>query len=148
MLTRCPNADVVGPAELLHYQLAFAGWSSIWRGGVATVRPHSRDRVRGLIWSVPPSDLARLDGFEGAPWTYCRERVRVRRWSGRMQNVQAYVQDPTFPTMPPSRQYAGRIAGAYRTLGFDTAPLTTAIRKAVADARACGLESWEGTPTG
>ena len=48
MARRCPAAQVVGPATLENYELAFRG------SGFATIVPKKGSDVHGLLWSITP----------------------------------------------------------------------------------------------
>jgi len=67
MRRRCPGARAVGPAWLPGHQLAFAGYSASWGGGVGTVIPSPGEVVPGLLYEVGAEDLRTLDAFEGHP---------------------------------------------------------------------------------
>lgn len=48
------------------WRLAFSRYSREWRGGVLDLIPGEEDDwVEGVIYTVDPSDLATLDGYEG-----------------------------------------------------------------------------------
>ena len=77
MRRRCPRAVLIGPAILRGRRLVFAGYSTKWRGAVATILPARGGRVPGLLYRISSADLARLDRFEGAPDIYARRERRV-----------------------------------------------------------------------
>lgn len=49
MARRCPGAEVIGPATLNGYRLAFRAQS-----GVATIIPAPTKQVKGLLWRLTP----------------------------------------------------------------------------------------------
>ena len=85
MARRCPAAQVVGPATLENYELAFRG------SGVATIVPKKGGVVHGLLWSITPLCEQALDRYEGYPRHYTKELVAVRGADGREASVMAYV---------------------------------------------------------
>ncbi len=59
-------------------RLEYEGQSQRWGGGVATVTRHPGERVPGYLYFVTPSDLSRLDRYEGTPRIYQRKVVHVK----------------------------------------------------------------------
>ena len=80
----------------------------------------------GQTERIPPSDLARLDAFEGVPWAYRRRRVSLHDATGPRRRAQAYVMPLGRARRSPGSKYLLTILGAYDALGFDTAPLLRA----------------------
>ena len=62
---RCPDAEVVGPARLPGYRLAFTRYSEGWRCGVADAVPCKGADVWGVLYLISDKDLIRLDDREG-----------------------------------------------------------------------------------
>lgn len=77
MARRCPAAQVVGPATLENYELAFRG------SGFATIMPKEGSVVHGLLWSITPLCEQALDRYEGYPRHYTKELATVRGADGR-----------------------------------------------------------------
>lgn len=127
MARRCPSAMPMTGAVLPNHQLAFAGHSAVWGGGVATVRPKPGAHVNGMLYLLADTDLARLDQFEGAPYTYERRSKIVVDEAGKRRRVHVYTiaEDLDEPALP-SRKYLDVIERAYERLGFDRAPLVEA----------------------
>lgn len=159
MAHRCPSSDLVAPAELRGQRLLFAGYSRSWGSTVATVEAASRnDVVRGLVWEVSSADLAKLDGYEGAPWTYARDVFPVFVPSGKAVKAHVYRQVTPFAYGAPTNGYLRQIARAYLAMGWALAPLDDAIRqsaarqmhadKQAAATRASMLASWADTWAG
>ena len=69
MARRCPAAQVVGPATLENYELAFRG------SGFATIMPKEGSVVHGLLWSITPLCEQALDRYEGYPRHYTPQAV-------------------------------------------------------------------------
>ena len=59
MAARCPRASAIGPARLMRHRLALT------REGWLTAIQDRRERVHGILWELTPSDVARLDRYEG-----------------------------------------------------------------------------------
>jgi len=76
MTRRCPEAGNPRPATLSDHD-----WL-INERGVATVEQFAGTRVHGVVWQVSDRDLAILDGAEGVPARYRRDRVTVHTHDG------------------------------------------------------------------
>jgi hypothetical protein len=93
---------------------------------VATLVPSRNEAVQGLLYELPRAELSSLDQYEGHPFNYERKLVFVQApTSGRPVRAHTYVL-PVAEESPPSLAYFSVIWLAYRTLGFDRAPLLTA----------------------
>ena len=75
MAHRCPTAKPIGTTVLKDYQLLFRGEHG---GSVATVEPFKGKNVPCLLWEITPADEAALDRYEGFPFLYRKEKVKVR----------------------------------------------------------------------
>jgi len=117
MFLRCPGARAVCVAKLREHRLTFAGRSTRWGGGVATIKPARRSSVVGVVWSVSRSNLDRLDGFEGYPFVYDRVPVRVDRGQDGELWCYAYVKNAAEVVTTPSREYLRTILDGYETAG-------------------------------
>ena len=62
MQFRCPDAKIVGTAEIPNYQLLFKGSKT---GSYLTIEPKEGSRVPVVAWSVTAEDEAALDRYEG-----------------------------------------------------------------------------------
>jgi gamma-glutamylcyclotransferase (GGCT)/AIG2-like uncharacterized protein YtfP len=125
MAERCPGAKAVGPGTLDDHELAFAGESRRWRGGVATVVRRRGGRVPGMVYALGADDLARLDRLEGAAY-----RRVPRALVGPVPSAMLYRMPGEPVRRAPSAEYLAVIDAAYARLGFDRAALARA-----ADAR-------------
>lgn len=76
MARRCPDATDPRPAMLADHD-----WL-INERGVATVQPFDGSQVHGVVWQVSDHDLATLDGAEGVPVRYRRDRLVVHTDAG------------------------------------------------------------------
>ncbi len=127
MLERCPSAVLLGAASLCGYRLAFAGYTWAWSGAVATVVPARGERVPGLLYGMSPSDLARLDSFEGAPLVYARRQRRVLDSARAVRRAQVYELAVARPPGAPSLEYFLTILRAYRQHGLARGALFSAL---------------------
>ena len=126
MELRCPDACVVGPVALEHYELLFR------RGGFATIAPKEGGKVHGLLWSLTPECERSLDRYEGYPRFYDKKMVTVRDGLGRSLSVMAYIMDERFqvPELPTKTYYNGILEG-YRQCGLPVVALKKAWDHAV-----------------
>jgi gamma-glutamylcyclotransferase (GGCT)/AIG2-like uncharacterized protein YtfP len=128
MRARCPSAARVTRAVLPNHALVFAGYSARWGGAVASLARKRGARVHGLVYRVTRFDLLRLDGFEGYPFAYLRERKAVVTPRGKRLRVHTYFQpESAVRLVGPSLRYFERIWKAYGRLDFDRAPLMRAV---------------------
>ncbi len=126
MLARCPGARPAGRGALRGYRLAFAGYSELWGGAVATLAPDPKGRVRGVLYELTPADLDALDRWEGHPHYYRRVRATVTDGRRCEQRVHLYVMTPERALGEPAMHYLVALLRAYVSLGFDTAALLRA----------------------
>lgn len=125
MAMRCPTAKVVGATELKNYRLLFRGSRA---AAVATVEPMKGRSVPALIWKIAPADEAALDRYEGFPYFYRKETVRVKL-DGKTVSVMVYVMNEGYPFGKPSCYYYSVILEGYGSAGFDAEVLRDAVRE-------------------
>jgi gamma-glutamylcyclotransferase (GGCT)/AIG2-like uncharacterized protein YtfP len=128
MRARCPDARLAGRAALRGYRLAFAGYSTLWGGAVATLAPDPKGRVRGVLYELTSADLEALDRWEGHPHYYRRVRATVSDGSRRERKVQLYVMTPEHALGKPAMEYLVALLRAYVSLGFDVKQLMRAAK--------------------
>lgn len=134
MARRCPSARPMGAATLADVCLAFAGQSSIWGGGVATLLPAPGERVHGLLWTMSDEDWVSLDIAEGVPKSYQRIEREARTVDGATLRVNAYTKhDPRLA--PPSLAYREVIARGYARMGFPAEALQAAVDRSAGPIR-------------
>lgn len=127
LFARCPGARLIGPGILRDHRIAFGGWSTKWRGAVATIEQKAGHRTPGLLYELTDEDIERLDGFEGVPTVYERITVLVHRGGpGRPRRAHTY-RLLTRMRGRPSAEYLDRIWSAYREWGFDASGLADAL---------------------
>ena len=104
MALRCPDAVDPRPAVLSDHD-----WL-INQRGVATVEPLAGTQVHGVLWEVSDDDLATLDGAEGVPVRYRRDRLIVQT-DGGPSPAWVYIDHRVTPG-PPRPGYLPRIIDA------------------------------------
>lgn len=115
MADRCPTARVIGPSEMKDWQLLFRGSRT---GAVATVEPKKGYSVPVLVWEITPADEAALDRYEGWPFFYRKETVKVEL-NGKTVSAMIYIMNEGRPLGQPSCYYYSVILDGYRDAGFD-----------------------------
>jgi gamma-glutamylcyclotransferase len=118
MKKRCPDSQPRFTATLPNYRIVFTGWSRTWRGGVATIRRSTGDKVIGAIYEISKRDLALLDNYEGYP-TVC-DRLNVKVITGEDDFVEAmtYISLKPPEETTPSPQYLALIQQGYKDWGI------------------------------
>src|SRR5690606_10308516 len=111
------------------HRLAFGGFSRTWGGAVATVVPARVGLVPGVIYRLDREALRLLDAFEGVPFAYRREPLRVFAAPGRWRKAQAYLLNSPDEGRP-SRAYLDTIRRAYRAWGFTSEIYTRPLERA------------------
>jgi gamma-glutamylcyclotransferase (GGCT)/AIG2-like uncharacterized protein YtfP len=128
MAERCPDARQVGTGNVNGMRLVFRG---AYEGAVANVEPSEGESVPMLVWEISPADEAALDRYEGFPYLYRKEDVKVRL-SGKSVAAMIYVMNEGYPPGRPSCHYYSVIREGYEEAGFDT----DALRQATVDSAA------------
>lgn len=113
-----PEGVPVTSALLPNYRVAFVGWSRTVRGGVITIKPSQKDKVRGAVYDISEKDLARLDGAEGVPGTASRLKVRVFDEDGNIIESVTHVKTGNLEESSPAPAYAALIQQGYRDWGL------------------------------
>ena len=129
MAHRCPTAQVVGQSELTGRRLLFRGPHA---NAVATVEPRAGSKVPVLVWEITPTDEAALDRYEGFPYLYRKERVKMRL-NGKTVTAMVYVMNDGRPLGQPSCYYYTSILEGYKSAGFDVDVLRKATTDSVAE---------------
>ena len=131
MASRCPTARVIGASELKDYKLIFRGG---YGGAVATVEPSTGNTVPVLIWEITKDDEKALDRYEGFPFLYRKENVKVKL-KGKNVKAMAYIMNEGRPLGQPSMYYYSVIYDAYKAEDFDIEILKTALENSVERSR-------------
>ena len=127
MAQRCPTAKVVGATTLHDYQLLFRGQHG---GSVATVEPMKGSSVPVLVWEITPTDETALDRYEGFPFLYRKEKVKVRLGKRNVETM-VYIMNEGRPLGTPSCYYYSVILEGYKSAGFDVAILKRAVEESI-----------------
>jgi len=118
MRERCPDSKPRLVATLPHHKLVFAGWSRKWRGGSATIKRFSGERVVGAIYEISEQCLRQLDRCEGYPDVYNRFKVTVFDENGEPIEAITYAKSGLLEETPPSKEYLSIIQQGYRDWGI------------------------------
>ena len=127
MARRCPAAQVVGPATLENYELAFRG------SGFATIVPKKGGVVHGLLWSITPLCEQALDRYEGYPRHYTKEPVSVRTADGAAVSAMVYIMAEPLCRQPalPSETYYGIIRRGFKENHLSVSSLEDARNRTI-----------------
>ena len=120
MKARCPSSNFLTTGSLVDYSIAFPRYSEKWMGGVAGICPQKGDRTEGILYTLSPSDLLKLDENEGVPdHRYYRKLLQVEAKSKGL--VWAWVYFPYKmgkKHYSPSKKYLNTMIDASRENGF------------------------------
>ena len=125
MAQHCPTAKVVGAATLHNRKLLFRGGHG---SAVATVEPCRGGSVPALVWDIKPTDEAALDRYEGWPYLYRKETVKVKL-DGATVEAMIYVMNAKGRSLDvPGCYYYSIILEGYKSAGFDIGILKRAVQ--------------------
>jgi hypothetical protein len=129
MRIRCPEALLIGTAEVKDYRLKYKGSLT---GAYATIEQEEGQSVPIVIWSITPRDEANLDRYEGYPTFYYKKdlQVEITDREGRdlgSHEVMAYIMDEKRKHGMPSAAYVGVLREGYERFGFDIDTLRESI---------------------
>lgn len=125
MSYRCPDATIVGTAELKDWRLMFKGSRS---GNYATIEPCTGETVPVLIWSISKDDERSLDRYEGFPTFYFKQSINVLV-NGQKVKAMAYIMRLDATVGYPSKFYIDTLTHGYREFGFDMGILHEALNR-------------------
>lgn len=125
MANRCPTAKVLGASQINDHRLLFRGAHA---GAVATIEPFKGGNVPVLVWEITPVDEAALDRYEGWPFLYRKETIKVKL-GGKTVKAMVYIMNDGRPLGQPSCYYYSTILEGYKSAGFDV----EILRKATTD---------------
>ncbi len=116
---RCPNAHFIMRASLKDHVLTFPRVGSAWGGnGVAGFTAEKGSELLGVIYFVPYGDFARLDGFEGHPRAYEKEKVTIKTDYDEV-DAMTYVADEEGEFFAPSKRYMEQMIAGARLFSLD-----------------------------
>lgn len=128
MKHRCPTAEVVSKANIAGWRLRFRGGA---HGAVATIEQNKDFSVPALVWRIQPDDELALDRYEGFPFLYRKEMLRVPV-DGKRVCAMVYIMNEAGHSYGlPSVGYYNTIFQGYQSAGFDT----EILRQAAEDSR-------------
>ncbi|KAG9026309.1 hypothetical protein FRB95_009006 [Tulasnella sp. JGI-2019a] len=99
MQLRCPDSTYLGIGRLPSYRWMVnrRGYANVVQMEASSASSSSSSEndheVYGLVFSLTPSDEARLDINEGVPYAYDKEMLRVRFWPSWSSDVWVDVAD-------------------------------------------------------
>ena len=124
MAHRCPTAEVVGTAVLRNWKLWFRGGNG---GAVATVKRERGREVPVLVWRIQPQDERALDRYEGWPFLYRKETLRITVNGRRVYAMIYIMNEARYSYGTPSLGYLNTIREGYESAGFDSGILAKAV---------------------
>ena len=121
MAYRCPDAEIVGTAEIDGYELLFKGSKT---GSYLTIEQKPDSKVPVAVWEVSAYDEKRLDAYEGFPAFYYKTEMTVTvkpLGGGKKRKVTAfvYIMHEDRPLGIPSPGYIQTCLTGYHAFGFD-----------------------------
>lgn len=131
MRMRCPNATILGTANLNGWELLFKGSMT---GSYLTIEECAGGMVPVAVWEVTPTDEVAIDRYEGFPNFYYKKDVRLQYKgirTGRRRTVTAfaYIMHEDRQIGIPSDVYLRTCLEGYDTFNFDRDILTAAYEK-------------------
>lgn len=129
MRFRCPDARVIGTAEIADYRLMFKGSKT---GSYLTIEPAKGYSVPVAVWDVSPEDELRLDRYEGYPGFYYKKELTlditgIRTGKVRRRKVFVYIMHEERRLGTPTEDYLETCATGYGYFGFDMERLVEAL---------------------
>lgn len=121
MKRRCPNARVVGTAEIEDYELLFKGSKS---GSYLTIEKKKGSTVPVAVWAVDENDERSLDRYEGFPSFYYKKDMRITYKGIKSQtsytaDAFVYIMHEDRKLGIPNSYYISTCLYGYDVFGFD-----------------------------
>ncbi len=115
-----PNAKYMKRAVLHDFEVQFNFLSKTYDGGVTGVEPAAGKKALGILYNVPPDEIAKIDIVEGVPaGIYYRQTVTVVDEDGKEHRAETYrTSDPKGP-YTPTRRYLGIMIKGAKEHGLD-----------------------------
>jgi gamma-glutamylcyclotransferase (GGCT)/AIG2-like uncharacterized protein YtfP len=130
MQQRVQGAELIGPACLEGFRLAFTVFSRRWNAGAANLEVAPDGRVYGVLWELPEEGIEQLDTFEGHPTFYRREEVIVETATGPTIAWTYRVAHQEGVFVRPSDEYLQLLYAAIRVHGLPPEALDLVDRAA------------------
>lgn len=134
MAYRCPDAQVIGTAEIKDYELLFKGSLT---GSYATIEKKEGSSVPVAVWTISERDERNLDMYEGYPRFYYKQDMDVEMKSLETgenmgtYTAMVYIMDERRRIGSPSVGYYEVLADGYERFGFDKDILHKAVMTTV-----------------
>ena len=126
MRLRCPAAKIVGTSILNGWHLTFRGGENM---AVATVEQKKDGKVPVLVWKLTPADERALDYYEGFPYLYRKQTLRITLDGERINAFTYIMNEFRHPYNKPSIGYLSIVREGYRNAKFDTDFLRRAVEQ-------------------
>ena len=131
MRWRCPDARVLGTAEIADYGLLFKGSKT---GSYLTIEPKAGANVPVAVWETTAGDELALDRYEGYPTFYYKAEMTlpitgIKSGKVRERKVYVYIMHEERQIGMPSLRYVQTCLEGYRAFQFDENILYDAIEK-------------------
>lgn len=128
---RCPEARIVGTAEIPGYELLFKGSRT---GAYLTIERNPKERVYAAVWATTAADEAALDRYEGCPAFYYKTEMElpvtdIRSGETKALTVYVYIMHEDRKPGLPSISYVETCLEGYRDFDLPEAYLWRAIQK-------------------
>ena len=120
MASRCPGAELIGPARLEGYRFVFRQH--------ADVELEYGSSVAGVLWELDDDHMDSLDMLEGFPNYYIRSRAWVEHESEWYVAWVYQMQDQSYLAQP-SNGYVTMCMEGYRENGVDTHQIHEALEQ-------------------
>lgn len=132
MSYRCPDATVLGTAELKDWELLFKGSKT---GSYLTVERCKGSTVPVAVWEVSAADERALDRYEGCPRFYYKKTLVLPVTNAETGEVARrrcfiYIMHEDRLQGRPSLFYWETCLQGYADFGFGFEPLEEALHKA------------------
>ena len=124
MKYRCPDAEIIGTAAILDYQLLFKGSKT---GSYLTIEKDEGSEVPVGIWRVTGRDIEVLDFYEGYPSFYYKKSFILPCSDGQRHRVFAYIMHEDRPLGVPSNWYVNTCLRGYSDFNLDKRFLWDAV---------------------
>ena len=129
MRFRCPDAKVVGTAEIPDYQLLFKGSKT---GSYLTIEKKKGGMVPVAVWAVSKRDELALDRYEGFPNFYYKTEMELPVKCRKVDKTKTltafvYIMHEERKLGIPSHAYVKTCVQGYRDFGFDLKHLRLAF---------------------
>jgi len=102
--------------------LKLKGWKLEFRGmensALATIAPEQNREVYAILWDLKQEDEKALDKYEGYPYLYRKEFVKVL-FKGKPVKAMVYIMNPGRKLGKPGDRYYTAIWHGYRAAAFD-----------------------------